>query len=686
MEQLRIESERCSQVSRFKRWGHKGYSVFQSLKLKITIGCLVVTYLSIATFKNASAQTEIIYVNQDQKLDEVVVSALRTPVTYSQVARVVTVMERDEINAAPVQSVQDLLEHLLNVDVRQRGNHGVQADVSIRGGSFDQTMILLNGVNITDPQTGHLSMNLPVDLESIERVEILQGPGARVFGPNAFSGAINFITGTKNKNNLKLAASVGEDGFYSLSAGTTYLTGPLKSYLALSRKASDGYIENTDFTSTNLFYQGQLTTSEGNLDLQLGYNTKGFGANSFYTPAYPNQYEENKTTFASLRFSTKGKVKFTPVVYWRRHQDRFELFRSNPASWYSSHNYHLTDVYGTNLNTSFNWALGKSSTGVEFRSENIWSNVLGEEMDEPMKVPGETGAFFTKQHTRTNLSYFLEHNIYFDRLTISAGIMANWNSDLGRSFNFYPGVDLSYQLKGNLKWYASLNHSLRMPTFTDLYYAGPTNIGNADLEPEEATTWESGFKFNNHLFRAHASIFYRKGTNMIDWVKQNAEDKWQSQNLTEINTLGLEFSTQLYPRVIWSEDFPLKSLKMTYGYLNMDKSSDEFISQYVLDNLKHKLSLTADHVIWGDLGASWSVSYQDREGGYLYYDKANSTYGEERSYSPFWLMDGRIYYQRPDYTLYAEASNLLDKDYYDRGNITQPGRWLRVGVKVNLDL
>nr|WP_320120022.1 TonB-dependent receptor [uncultured Marinifilum sp.] len=686
MEQLRIVSERRSQVSRFKRWSRKGFGVFQSLKHEVTIGCLVATYLSTATIENASAQTETIYVNQDQKLDEVVVSAQRTPVTYSQVARVVTVMEREEISATPVQSVQDLLEHLLNVDVRQRGNHGVQADVSIRGGSFDQTMILLNGVNITDPQTGHLSMNLPVDLESIERVEILHGPGARVFGPNAFSGAINFITGTKSKNNIKLAASTGEDGFYSLSAAATYLTGPLKSYVALSRKASDGYIENTDFTSTNLFYQGQLATSQGDLDLQVGYNTKGFGANSFYTPAYPNQYEENKTTFASLRFSTKGKVKFTPVVYWRRHQDRFELFRDNPASWYSSHNYHLTDVYGTNLNTSFNWALGKSATGVEFRSENIWSNVLGEEMDEPMKVPGESGAFFTKQHTCTNMSYFLEHNVYLDRLTISAGIMANWNSDLGRGFNFYPGVDVSYQLKEKLKWYASLNHSLRMPTFTDLYYAGPTNIGNADLEPEEATTWESGFKYNNRLFRAHASIFYRKGTNMIDWVKMNAEDKWQSQNLTDINTLGLEFSAQLYPKAIWGKNFPLKSLKMTYAYLNMDKSSDEFISLYVLDNLKHKLSLTSDYRIWGNLGSSMSVSYQNREGGYVYYDKTNSTYGEERSYSPFWLMDARIYYQKPKYTVYAEASNILDKEYYDRGNITQPGRWIRVGVKLNLDL
>lgn len=686
MKQLRKESEGRSQVSRFRKWGRKGFSVFQSLKHEVTIGCLVATYITTATFEKASAQEQIISVNQDQKLDEVVVSALRTPVTYSQVARVVTVMERKEIEAAPVQSVQDLLEYVLNVDVRQRGNQGVQADVSIRGGSCDQTMILLNGVNITDPQSGHLSMNIPVDLESIERVEILQGPGARVFGPNAFSGAINFITGTKNKDNIKLAAMAGENGFYSLSADATYLTGPLKSYLALSRKASDGYIDNTDFTATNLFYQGQVSTSEGDLDLQLGYNIKGYGANSFYTPVYPNQYEENKATFASLRYTSKGKVKLTPVVYWRRHQDRFELFRSDPASWYESHNYHLTDVYGASLNTSFNWALGKSAAGVEFRSENIWSNLLGEDLDDSIPVPGESGVYFTKHHTRTNMSYFLEHNIYLDRLTISAGVMANWNSDLGLGYNLYPGVDVSYLLKGDLKWYASLNHSLRMPTFTDLYYEGPTNTGNSDLEPEEATTWETGLKYDSHLFRTHASVFYRHGTNIIDWVKEDADDLWQSENLTEVNTLGVEFSAQLYPQSIWSKNFPVKSMKVTYGYLHLTKSADDYISLYVLDNLKHKLSVVTDHAIWGDLSASWTISYQDRSGGYVYYDTDNSEYGEETSYEPFWLVDGRIYYEKQKYTLYAEASNILDKEYYDFGNITQPGRWLRVGVKVNLDL
>ncbi|MFA8435514.1 MAG: TonB-dependent receptor plug domain-containing protein [Marinifilaceae bacterium] len=686
MQKLSTITGNQPEVSLFRRWSRKGYSVFQSLNREVAIGCLLASYSLIASSEHAFAQTNVIQINKEIDLDEVVISAQRTPVTYSQVARVVTVIEKDEILAAPVQSLQDLLEYALNVDVRQRGNHGVQADVSIRGGSFDQTMILLNGVNVTDPQTGHLSLNLPVDIESIERVEILEGPGARVYGPNAFSGAINFITGTQSKNNLKLSAMGGEDGFYSLSTGATYLTGPLKSYVAVSRKSSDGYIKNTDFEATNLFYQGQLKTDAGDLDLQVGYTEKGFGANSFYTPSFPEQYEENKTTFASLRMTTHGKVKLTPVVYWRRHQDRFELFRKEAPSWYTNHNYHLTDVYGTNMNASFSWFLGKTSAGVEFRSENIWSNKLGEDLSEPMKVPGESGVFFTKHHTRTNMSYFLEHNVYLDRFTFTAGIMANWNSDLGRGFEFYPGADVSYLLSNDLKWYASVNKSLRMPTFTDLYYVGPTNLGNPNLKPEEATTYESGFKYNRGALRAHASYFRRSGENMIDWVKMNSEDKWESRNITEVKTWGIELSSQLNMRNLLGKQFPVKTLNFSYSYLNMDKSSDEYISKYVLDHLKHKLSLNTDHVIWRDLGASWRFSWQDREGSFTWYDQTNATYSEERPYDPFWTIDTRLYWQKPKYTIYIETSNLLDEEYYDLGNVAQPGRWIRGGVKLNLDL
>ena len=674
-----------SKVSRFRRWSHQSYSVFSSLNKEIAIGCLLVVYTMFWLPETANAQTDTIRVNVNQKLDEVVVNAQRTPVTYSQVARVVTVISRDEIKSAPVQSLQDLLEYALNVDVRQRGNHGVQADVSIRGGNFDQTMILLNGVNVSDPQTGHLSLNLPVSIESIERVEILKGPGARVFGPNAFSGAINFITGSKKNNNLQANVSGGENGFYSLGTNATILTGQLKSYLAISHKSSDGYIDNTDFKSSNVFYQGQLKTSEGLLDFQLGYTEKEFGANSFYTPKYPNQFESNKTTFASIGYQSKGKIKISPKLYWRRHQDRFELFRDNPASWYTNHNYHLTDVYGSSFNLSFSSLLGKTAAGVEFRSENIWSNVLGEDLDEPVKVPGED-AFFTKSHTRTNLSYFLEHNVYLDKFTFTAGVLANWNSDLGRDFKLYPGIDASYQLSSALKWYASLNKALRMPTFTDLYYSGPANIGNADLKPEEATTYESGIKFSTPVFRGHASVFRREGKNMIDWVKKTDEEKWQSQNITEVNTWGVEFSGNINFKTLVNEDFFVNKFSVNYTYLKMDKSANEFISQYVLDHLKHKLSFAIDHKIYRSLGVSWQASWQDREGSYSYFDPTTKDYTEERDYQPYWMMDAKLYWNKPKYTLYVEANNLFDYGYFDLGNVIQPGRWIRAGLKLNLDL
>ena len=252
-----------SELSYFKKWTRQSYSVFRSIGKECIISSLLVIYFLVAIPQRSSAQADTVLVNNNQKLAEVVVSAQRASVTYSQMARVLTIMDKKAIESAPVQSLQDLLEYVLNVDVRQRGNHGVQADISIRGGSFDQTMILLNGVNITDPQTGHLSLNLPVDIESIERVEVLLGPGARVYGPNAFSGAINFITGTENKNKLKINISAGQNGFYSGSANTTIISGKLKSFLSLAHKSSDGYIENTDFKNSNIFYQGQLSTEAG---------------------------------------------------------------------------------------------------------------------------------------------------------------------------------------------------------------------------------------------------------------------------------------------------------------------------------------------------------------------------------------------------------------------------------------
>ncbi|MCK4631428.1 MAG: TonB-dependent receptor, partial [Bacteroidales bacterium] len=112
------------------------------------------------------------------EIKEIVVSGQRSPSIHSELNRVVTVIRKEQIRNAPVQSLQEILEYAVNIDVRQRGNFGVQADISIRGGSFEQTLILLNGIKINDPQTGHHNLNIPIDINSIERIEILEGPGS----------------------------------------------------------------------------------------------------------------------------------------------------------------------------------------------------------------------------------------------------------------------------------------------------------------------------------------------------------------------------------------------------------------------------------------------------------------------------------------------------------------------------
>ena len=187
-------NQKAQSILMFKKWGRKNYSSFLTLKRTVVISVLSVTYLLSTPVFATEMEQDTSDVKMQYDLDEIEVSAQRTPALYSQVARIISVIESKEIEAAPAQSVQDLLEYVAGVDVRQRGAEGVQADVSVRGGTFDQTLILLNGINITDPQTGHHNLNLPVSLAQIERIEVLEGPAARVYGPNAFSGAINIVT------------------------------------------------------------------------------------------------------------------------------------------------------------------------------------------------------------------------------------------------------------------------------------------------------------------------------------------------------------------------------------------------------------------------------------------------------------------------------------------------------------
>jgi len=668
----------------FKKWSGDKWAVFNTLHREIKIGILAAVYFTTLGYHQTLANTESDSISSKITLNEIQVSGKRAPGIYQETGRQIAVISREQIEKLPAQSIQGLLRTALGVDIRERGPLGMQADISMRGGSFDQVMILLNGINVTDPQTGHYGLNLPVDLASVERIEILRGPAARVHGPNAFDGAINFVTKSGSENKVSAQLTAGDHGLYNLHAGLSHRKGAFGNYFSAQKGASDGYIDNTDFDILNLYYRGQVTREQSKFSLQLGYNDKSYGANSFYSASYPNQFDANRTLFAAASMESSGLIRIRSDVYWRRHHDRFELFRNyiGAASWYTGHNYHLSETAGASLNATTSWSLGTTSLGAELRSESIWSNVLGLPMDKPLDVPGENEGQFTRSFNRTNFSVFAEHNIYFGRFDLSGGVLINRHSNSGYGVDWYPGIDLSYRLTTLLKWTASYNRSLRMPTFTDLFYSGPTNVGNPNLKPERAETYETAFRLRNETYSASVGGFYRIGRDLIDWGRIPGETVYTTSNINRVEALGTEAAADLLLSELIPGQTLLRSLSVNYSYVWQDKVSDEgYESYYVLDHLRQKLNISLIHGLGlPNVEVNWNMQYRDRAG---YYTKSDGT---RVDHTPFWLTDLRVSWNKGNYGLYAEASNLFDATYSDLSELRQPGLWLKLGARIELKI
>ena len=668
---------------RFRRYSNRSYAVFSTLKSPVSIGVMTVAMLASAPVSGISAQTaeknnagEKLY-----ELEEVEVTGSRVPLTVSQAARIVTVLDREAIAAAPVQSINDLLKYAAGVDVRQRGDMGVQTDISIRGGTFDQITILLNGINICDPQTGHNAADFPVELSEIERIEVLEGPAGRVYGTSSLVGAINIVTRTANDSGAEVFADGGSYGYFKGGAIVSHVRNGLSNQVSGSYSRSDGFSRskagnlNADFKYARLFYQGRYENDQVDVRWHAGFTNKDYGANTFYSTLSDEQFEYVRKYYTAVQAETKGDVyHFKPSVYWNRSDDRFEFYRGMPEK--SPFNYHQTDVYGVNLNNYIQTFLGKTAFGAEFRNEGVRSTSLGEPLNSPVKVPG-ADADFTLGLNRTNLSFHLEHNIVLRRFTLSAGVIAVKNTGNEMNFRFYPGVDASYQFARDWKVYASYNTSLRMPTFTELYYSVGGHKADKYLKPEEMQAVEVGVKYLRPGIRGTLSLYRYHGTDMIDWIKdisQGDDAPWQSVNHAVINTMGAEASVLVDIRELMQRDAFVRSVNLSYSYIDQDKETTPNLqSKYALEYLRHKFVAQANLRIWKLLEMNVSYRWQDRMGNY---QKGNSMV----PYEPYSLVDARLSWNAPQYKIYVEGNNLLNKTYYDHGNIPQPGIWVRAGA------
>jgi iron complex outermembrane receptor protein len=639
----------------------------------VSIGVLSFATLICAAQKEAVAQgKDTIKINQiaDKNLDEVVIwASADEPV--NQVAKIITTITREEIGRLKPQSIQDLLSYAASVDIQTRGSHGVQADVSIRGGSFDQSAILLNGINISNPQTGHYSFDIPINISDIERIEILHSPSAIVYGASAFSGGINIITKKNIDNELSAKVEGGSYGLFAGEIGGAYKIKNVDNRLSFGYKQSDGYINNSDYKIFNLLYGSRVNLKENKIDIQLGYNKKNYGANTFYSAAYPNQFDNTSSVLASVKGEFGSKLKFLPSIYWNRHYDRFELIKNSGKS-----NNHRSDVLGSNLNMQYHSKLGLTNFGLELRNESILSNVLGLMMSSPI---GD----YTKKDNRLNLSYMLQHNIKYKGFTMAMGVLGFENTAFKQAFKLYPSLSVDYKINNNINVFSSYSQSSRLPTFTDLYYTTKTHIGNTDLKQEESESVELGSKYRNRYFLSYVSGFWLGGKNMIDWVKKNPDDKWESKNITQISKFGLEVGVKFFlNEMIDVLQYPT-TLKIDYSRMNQEVIKNEYISNYALNYLRDKLTAQLYLPLYRDkLSATISFRYQKRMGQYLKYEDLKPTQKED--YPAFTTTDISLNYNLKNLNIYCNMNNIFNTTYFDFGNVPQPGFWLIGGVSINL--
>ena len=672
-------------VMRFKHFANKPYAVFNSLHREVVISVLSVSTLTFANTRSVSAQTEHHLADGEKVMRGIEVTGTRVPLTDKDAARMVAVLDRAMIESAPVQSVNDLLKYAAGIDVRQRGAMGIQTDLSIRGGTFDQITVLLNGVNISNPHTGHLAADFPVAIEDIERIEILEGPAARVFGTAAFCGAINIVTSAERQKHVQANAT---GGAYGLGGGGLRLNlsgGRWGHQVSGSYLRSDGATQNSDFDTWRTYYQGGLATPTARIRWQAGFSQQKYGANTFYSARYDNQYEETRRHIASVQADTRlGWLHLQPTLYWNRSQDHYQLTRHSSAG----ENFHRTDVYGLNLNAYFTTRLGKTAFGVEMRNEGILSTSLGRPLDGPQRVdvPRHAGRQYTHKDNRTDLSYYLEHNVLLPKATLSAGVLANRNTGYDDRFHFYPGVDVSYRPSRGWKIAASWNMALRMPTFTDLYYKSPTQEGNVGLHPEETQAFSLGARYRHTGVDASANVFFHKGKNMIDWVMYAADDVYHSANF-KLDNSGVETQAVWLPREVWGGRCFVERLSAGYAYIHQRRHDDRpvYKSNYALEYLRHKFVGGLSHRIWRNLSAAWAFRWQDRMGSYIRYAGSGDATGMLTPYHPYAALDVRVQWHAPRYQLYAEGNNLTNHTYYDLGNIPQPGFWFRVGGSVRFN-
>ncbi|MFH0809348.1 MAG: TonB-dependent receptor [Pseudomonadota bacterium] len=557
-------------------------------------------------------------------------------------ARPTVVIGREELARMPAQSVTEALRFLPGLSLQSRGLGPVQGDLSFRGSTFSQVLILIDGVRISDPQTAHHNLDIPLSLADVERIEILQGPACARYGADAVAGAVNIITRRPRAACLRAEAAGGSFGTNreALTAGGR-LGSVFSGTVSAAREASDGYRFDTDYEvrtlSGALNWEGRTSTA----DAFFGLQEKEFGAYDFYSPGMGfASREQTGTRLAALSWSNEDDGRLLEArASFREHDDDFVLDFRNPALSSSDHR---TDVAGVQIFGQRPQGSGLLSAGIELRGETINSNTLG-------------------NHQRGVVSPFAEYALALGPLDVDGALRLDIYSRL-KSPQASPALALAWRLPGGFfSARAQAATAYRVPSYTELYYLSPANIGDSGLKPERSLNYGAGLLFNRAGWPVEASLdtFERQERDVIDWVRENTSEPWRAVNSGRIRVRGLE--TQAAWHAPWG------GARLDFVILSKKLNPEAAFSKYVLTNPGRQLGvqLWRDETPWLPVALFAALSwrhYSDQE---------------------YAVVDLCVSKRYGVCEVFAEGHNLLDADYSE-AMVPAPGIWGLGGLRLYL--
>jgi iron complex outermembrane receptor protein len=622
--------------------------------ISIAVSLLLAVYAQSASAQSALA-TQTTPLPHPSETMVVLGSPVPVPLAESPASVVVLLVEDKTLL---MESPQELLRQDSSVFLEQRGAGGGQADLILRGGSFEQALVLLNGFRIDDSQTAHHNLDLPIPLDAMDSIQVLHGAGSTLHGEDALSGVVDFLTAAPSASSLRLRAGAGSFGENEESLLGTLVRKRWSSRLTAERNFSTGFMADRDYRNLDASSENWISSRLGISDLLLATSDRSFGANQFYG-SYES-WERTKGLFASGRQELGGRT--VAAFGYRRHTDEFVLLRDDPSVYENNH----TDG---SWQASLRHTMPVAATsvllfGLESDGDSIHSNNLG--LHARNRGAGYVDLDLRPAKNRWNLSAGLREEIF------SGGAQSVLS----------PHLAGSLQLPHQIKLRASGGHGFRIATYTDLDYTDPVTHGNPNLKPESAWSGEAGADWTpTSRLSLTATGFYSRQHDTIDYLRYISTtpptnsvlpascptDTWCAVNLSGLHFAGVETSATWAPTT--SQTIQLAWTQLVGAQPPLNDLQSEYALNYPVENLHVTWTVSLRHTLTVANSVAVAKPYQ----------QAGNPPWNASPY-PVWNLalthdSGRI---RP----YLRLANLSNTGYQEINGVAMPGRSITGGVSL----